>query len=80
MSSIIIFSRSVDFPIPVFPIIYTCLLLSLGHIPKLIFVPRKFVFQRGVLTVSGSILSVRSGSIIGKFEGGSNARAATQLL
>jgi len=76
----IIFSSKVDFPIHVFHITYTCLLLSFGHIPKLIFVPLKFVFQRGVKVVSGTISSVKSGSTIGKFEGGSNALADTQLI
>jgi hypothetical protein len=44
------------------------------------FVPRKFVFHKGVKFVSGTISSSKSGSIIGKFEGGSNARAETQLI
>ena len=80
MSSIIMFSRRVDFPIQVFQIIYICLLLSEGPIQKLILVPLKFVFQRGVRLLSGTISSVRSVSIIGRFEGGSNARADTQFI
>jgi hypothetical protein len=44
------------------------------------FVPRKFVFPNGVKSVSGSMSSVKSGSIIGKFEGGSKALADTQFI
>ena len=80
ISSIIIFSSKVDLPIHVFQIIYICLLLSSDHIPKLIFVHLKFVFQMGVKFVSGTISSLKSGSIIGKFEGGSKALAETQFI
>jgi hypothetical protein len=59
---------------------YKCLLLSLGQIQKLIFVHLKLVFQIGVNILSGSISSVKSGSIIGKLEGGSKALAETQLI
>ncbi|MCK5535224.1 MAG: hypothetical protein KAI79_00280 [Bacteroidales bacterium] len=80
ISSIIIFSKSTDLPIHVLPRIYICLLLSFGQIPNFISVHLKFVFQIGVRFVSGSILSVKSGSTIGKFEGGSKLRAQTQFI
>jgi len=80
ISSSIIFSRSTDFPIPVFPIIYIWRLLSSGPIPKLMSVPLKFVFQIGVRFVSGVTSSDRSGSIIGRLDGGSNALLLTQLI
>ena len=80
ISSIIIFSKRTDFHIQVFHKIYICLLLSFGKIPKLISVHLKFVFQIGVKSVSGTISSVKSGSIIGKFEGGSKLRADTQFI
>lgn len=80
ISSIIIFSRRTDFPIPVFQITYICRRLSSGAIPKLISVPRKLVFQIGVRKVSGVTSSVRSGSIIGRLLGGSNAREETQFI
>jgi hypothetical protein len=38
------------------------------------------VFQTGVKSVCGVISSVKSGSIIGKFDGGSKARAETQFI
>lgn len=60
--------------------IYICLRLSSGAIPKLISVHLKFVFQIGVSFVSGLCVSVKSGSMIGKFDGGSNARELTQLI
>jgi len=59
---------------------YICLLLSFGPIPKLILVHLKFVFQIGVKSFSGTISSVKSGSTIGRFEGGSNAREETQFI
>jgi hypothetical protein len=80
ISSKIIFSKSVDFHIQVFQRTYKCLLLSLAQIQKLIFVPLKFVFQIGVKSLSGVILSVKSGSIIGRLEGGSNALLLTQFI
>ena len=80
MSSIIIFSRRVDFPIPVFPMIYICLRLSSGHTPKPILVHLKFVLPNGVSAVSGVMVSLKSGSKIGRLDGGSNAREDTQLI
>jgi len=80
ISSIIIFSRRTDLPIQVFQIIYICLLLSFGHIPKLIFVHLKLVFQIGVKSVSGVMSSVKSGSIIGRLDGGSKFLELTQFI
>jgi hypothetical protein len=80
ISSKIIFSSKVDFHIQVFQSTYRCLLLSLGQIPKLIFVHLKFVFQSGVKSVFGTISSFKSGSTIGKFEGGSKALLETQFI
>jgi hypothetical protein len=80
ISSKIIFSKSVDFHIQVFQRIYKCLLLSLTQIQKLIFVHLKFVFQIGVKSLSGVMSSVKSGSIIGRLEGGSKALLLTQFI
>lgn len=80
ISSTIIFSKRTDFPIPVFPMIYICLRLSSGPIPKLISVPRKLVFPIGVKILWGLLVSERSGSITGRLLGGSKARLETQLI
>jgi hypothetical protein len=52
ISSIIIFSRSVDFHIHVFQIIYICLLLSFDQIPNSIFSPLKTDIPIGVILFS----------------------------
>lgn len=69
ISEQIIFSRRVDFPIPVFPTMYICLNRSHWRIQKCIFLHRKSVTPIGVTF-----------SHTGKFEGGSSFLLITQWI